>query len=121
MELLTASEYLHEFVELQHAAQQLMFAPSLLFTVPMINIPGLPTVLHAYYSHARQSHKRYLSREHKQLLLLEQCYCPAWLPRCFCMENQALVQWCWLKFATREELHAVAEKLAAYVENNFWF
>lgn len=118
MELQDASEYFHEFLRLQKKAQCMELKPQLVFTVDAVNIPGLSRVLYKYY---RNTQSRHLTPVHKNLLLLRRCYCVPTLPRCFCMENQVLMEWCWLKFASVAELHTIAHLLAAHVENNFWF
>lgn len=116
MELQHASEYMDELVQLRRRAQDMEIVPGLVHTVELVNIPGLSSVLYAYY---RKTQSRHLTRAHKKLLRLERCYCDLTVSRCWCLENQALLHWCWLKFASLAELQTVAQLLAAYAENNF--
>ena len=118
MELLSASEYMAEFLELQRKARAMDIVPELLLKVEHVNIPGLSAVL---YLHYKNNKLRHLSVAHKNLLLLRKCYCPPVLGRCYCIDNQAVLEWCWLKFASTDELRTVAHMLAAHVENNFCY
>lgn len=114
MELQSAPEYLHELVQLQQTAQSMNIVPQLLWTVKPVNIPGLSAVLYMKY---RRTQTRYLTTAHRQMLRLSRCYCHS---RCFCIENQALLEWCWLKFASYNELNSVAHALEHYMQKNFW-
>lgn len=116
MELQSACEYMHELLQLQIKAKQMKIVPRLMLTVDPVNIPGLSVVLYKFY---KNTQSRHLTKEHKSMLLLRQCYCHPSLARCYCLENQALLEWCWLKFASVQEVQVVAHMLAEYVENYF--